>query len=197
MRFRLFGTEIYVSFLFCAVITLMLAVDRTGYCLPTLCAAAFHETGHLFAMWLIDCRPKSIRLVPASVSITSDFPRKRYGELLIAVSGPLFNIVLFCSLMINYKLTASDISFKYGIINMVIGCFNLLPVRGLDGGTVLETVLSRLFGDRDKAERTTKTITAVTGLALLFTASFLIIGGRINLSLIIVGIYVLICAFLR
>lgn len=197
MRFRLFGTEIYISFLFCAVITLMLAVDRTGYCLPTLCAAAFHEAGHLFAMWVSDCQPKSIRLVPASVSITSNFPKKKYGETLIAVSGPLFNMVLFCSLMINYKLTASNISLEYGIINLVIGCFNLLPVKGLDGGTVLEILLTKVVGGRDKAERTTKIISIITGLVLLFTATFLIIGGRVNLSLIITGVYILICAFLR
>lgn len=197
MRFRLFGTEIYVSFLFFAVITFMLAVDRTGYCLPTLCAAAFHETGHLFAMWISDCRPKAIRLVPASVSIVSEFPRKRYGEMLIAVSGPLFNIVLFCSLMINYKLTAGDISLTYALINLVIGCFNLLPVKGLDGGTVLEILLSGTLGGRDAAERVVKIISVIIGLVFLFTATFLILGGRLNLSLVIVGIYVLICAFLR
>ncbi|MBO4467707.1 MAG: site-2 protease family protein [Clostridia bacterium] len=197
MRFRIFGTQVYVSFLFFAVITVMLAFDRTGYCLPCLCAAAFHEIGHLFAMWISDCQPKAIRLVPASVSIISDFPRKKYGEFFIALSGPLFNIVLFCSLIINYRMTASEISFKYAVISLVIGLFNLLPVKGLDGGTILMLIIEKAAGSREKAEAVTKIITVIIGLLLLFVGAFLIIGGRINISIIIMGLYILICGFLR
>ena len=197
MRFRLFGTEIYVSFLFFAIITVMLASDRTGLCLPTVCAAAFHEAGHLFAMWICDCQPKSIRLVPASVSIISGFPRKKYGELFIALAGPLFNIALFASLFINYKLTVSNISFEYGIINLIIAAFNLLPVKGLDGGTVTTVLIEKGTKSREKAESVTKIVSVLTGLIILFFGVFLILRGKINVSVIIMGIYILICSFLR
>ena len=46
MRFKLLGTEFYVSFLFSAVITAMIAFDRTGYILPLLFAIVMHELGH-------------------------------------------------------------------------------------------------------------------------------------------------------
>ena len=55
MKFRLLGTEFYVSFLFAAVITAMIAFDRTGYILPLLFAIVMHELGHLTIMWLLDC----------------------------------------------------------------------------------------------------------------------------------------------
>ena len=58
LKFRLFGTEVYISFLFMAVITIMLATDRTGLILPSLFAIIMHEAGHLFAMWLLECAPK-------------------------------------------------------------------------------------------------------------------------------------------
>lgn len=196
MRFRVFGTEIYVSFLFFAVITVMLAADRTGYALPTLCAAAFHETGHLFAMWIFECQPSSIRLVPASVSITGPFPRKKSGEVIIALAGPLFNMVIACSLLLNYKLASSNISLQYGLINLIIGLFNMLPVKGLDGGTVLTVIFEKAAG-RTKAESMIKMITAIFGFLVLFAGLFLIIRGSINLSVIIMGLYILICAFLR
>ena len=197
MRFRLFGTEIYVSFLFCAVITVMLATDRTGYCLPTLCAAAFHEIGHLFAMWVFECQPKAVRLIPASISIVSPFPKKKYGEFVIAFAGPLINIVLFLSLMINYKITHSRISFEYGIINLVIGLFNLLPVKGLDGGTIVFLTAEKLTKNPVKAERTVKNITLFTGVLFIATGLYILYKGNINISFIIMGAYVLICAFLR
>lgn len=71
MRFKLLGTEFYVSFLFSAVITAMLAFDRTGYALPLIFAVVMHEGGHLLAMWILDCSPKRVRLVPAAVEITT------------------------------------------------------------------------------------------------------------------------------
>ena len=175
----------------------MLATDRTGYALPTLCAAAFHETGHLFAMWIFECQPRSIRLVPASVSITGPFPRKKNGEVIIALSGPVFNMVIACSLIINYKLASSNISLQYGLINLMIGIFNLLPVKGFDGGTVVTAIIEKATGNRMKAESAIKIITAVFGFLILFIGAFLILNGSINLSIIIMGLYILICAFLR
>ena len=73
MRFKLFGTEFYISFLFAAVITAMLAFDRTGFILPLFFAVLVHELGHLTAMWVLDCAPKRIRLIPAAVEITAKF----------------------------------------------------------------------------------------------------------------------------
>lgn len=197
MRFKLFGTEIYISFLFCAVITVMLATDRTGYCLPTLCAAAFHEIGHLFAMWVFECQPKAVRLVPASVSIVSPFPKKKYGEFIIALSGPLINIVIFLSLIINFKLTQSEISFEYGIISLVIGLFNLLPVKGLDGGTLILITAEKITKDHLKSEQLLKRITVIVGVLFIITGLYIIYRGHINISFLIMGIYVLICGFLR
>lgn len=49
----------------------MIAFDRTGYILPLLFAVLMHEGGHLAAMWILDCAPKRVRLVPASVEITA------------------------------------------------------------------------------------------------------------------------------
>lgn len=197
MRFKFFGTEIYISFLFCAVICFMLATDRTGYCLPTLFAALLHECGHLFLMWVFECQPKSIRLVPASISITGSFPRKKYGEFFVSLAGPLVNIFLFVSLYINYKITKSNVSLNFAAINLVIGLFNLLPVKGLDGGTLLFLTLKSRTNDILKCERIVKIVTFSVGTAVTALAIVLIVSGRLNLTALIVGIYILICGLLR
>ena len=197
MRFRVFGTEIYISFLFCAVISLMLATDKTGACLPTLLAALIHEFGHLFAMWIFECQPKSIRLVPASVSITGRFPKTRCGETVITICGPLANLGLFASLMINYKISHSEVSLSFALINLIIALFNLLPVNGLDGGTLLKLSVSKITGSAERGEKTVKIITVIIGTAVLCTAVILILNKKINISMLIVGIYILMCAFLR
>ena len=196
MRFKLFGTEIYVSFLFAAVITVMLATDRTGLVLPALFAVFMHEIGHLFAMWVAECAPKQIRLIPASVQIVRGLPKRKGGELTVALCGPAANIILFITLYINYASFGNETSLYYALLNLVIGVFNLLPMNGLDGGTVLYLMLCRKH-EIYRAALIMRIITAVSAAAVLVTAVLMAINGKINISLFIIGIYFLITALIK
>ena len=53
MSFKVFGIEIYVSFYFLAIITIMLYTDKTGLASVMLFAIFLHELGHIFAMILL------------------------------------------------------------------------------------------------------------------------------------------------
>ncbi len=196
MTFKLFGTKIYVSFLFAAVISLMLATDKTGLVIPTLFAVLLHECGHLLAMWAADCQPKEIRLVPASVEIIRGFSKKPSGELLISLSGPLANLVAAGALFANFSLTKNELSLHFSALNLVMGGFNLLPVSGLDGGNILEALLSRIT-DFWKAERAVKIITALFAVLSFFYGVFLSLRGNINISIFIVALYFLVCIFIK
>ena len=137
MRFKLFGTEFYISFLFSAVITAMLAFDRTGFALPLIFAVVMHEGGHLLVMWILDCPPKRVRLVPAAVEITAAFGCSRKKEIAVALAGPAVNLVLFFTLWFNFLAYKNEPVLVCALINLLICAFNMLPVTGLDGGTVL------------------------------------------------------------
>ena len=197
MRFRFFGTEIYISFLFSAVIAFMIATDRTGLVIPTLFSVLLHEVGHLIFMWIFECEPKSIKLVPASISITRGMSAKKYGDLLISLAGPMVNLIMFCSLYVNFLITKSAFSLDCALINLAFFIFNMLPVSGLDGGTVLKIILSKKFKDPLKAERIVRIITLAVGLLVGIIGITLIINGELNISVFIVAIYILISAFIR
>ena len=197
MRFRFFGTEIYISFLFSAVIAFMIATDRTGLVIPTLFSVLLHEVGHLIFMWIFECEPKSIKLVPASISITRGMSAKKYGDLLISLAGPMVNLIMFCSLYVNFLITKSAFSLDCALINLAFFIFNMLPVSGLDGGTVLKIILSKKFKDPLKAERIVRIITLAVGLLVGIIGITLIINGELNISVFIVAIYILISAFVR
>ena len=191
MKFKLLGTEIYISFLFAALITLMLATDRTGLVLPTLFAVLMHEIGHLFAMWVSECAPKRIRLIPASVQITSPLTKRYRNDIIIAVCGPLVNFILFFTLYFNYMVYKKDITLYYALLNLTIGLFNSLPVCGLDGGTVLKTIIAKRKGP-DKAAICLKIITIITALLIITAAIILTINHKFNMSLFIIGIYLIV-----
>ncbi len=196
MKFRFLGTEVYISFLFAAVISLMLATDKTGLALPTLFAVAVHETGHLFAMWLLDNTPKSIRLIPASVQITKSFSGRYKNDILIALAGPVVNLVLFLTLYINYLAFKNECILYYSLINLIAGAFNLLPVTGLDGGTVLFSLIAKKW-DINKAMLVLRIITLLLGAIALFLAVSLTIRGEINLSVYIVAIYLFVSVLIK
>ena len=123
MKFRLFGTEIYISFLFAAVITVMLATDKTGLIIPALFAVIMHEIGHLFAMWVLECAPKRIKLIPASVQITSSFSGRYKNDIIVAVCGPAVNFVLFFTLYFNYLAFKNQLVLYCALLNLIIGLF--------------------------------------------------------------------------
>ena len=196
MKFKFFGTEIYISFLFAATLSFMLAIDRTGLVIPTFFAVFIHETGHLLAMWASDCQPKSIRLIPSSVQIVQHFNVRPQQQALITLCGPVANIVVFLALFINFCAFKSDISLRFGILNLITAVFNLMPVSGLDGGTLLTLAIAR-HTDIYKAEGIVRIITAVFAFLIFIAGVYLWVSGTVNISVFIVSLYLGLCSVLK
>lgn len=196
MKFKLFGTEIYVSFLFCAVICFMIATDRTGLVIPTLFAVIIHETGHLLCMWACECQPKAIRLIPSSVQIIRPFSAKERNEIAITLCGPIANLVLFAVLLINYLSFKNMLSLQFAVLNLVIALFNLLPVSGLDGGTLLEGAIAH-FTDIYRAERIVRIITAAFAFFAFILGVYLWVSKKLNISVFIVAAYLGVCSLIK
>lgn len=196
MKFRVFGTEVYISFLFAATVSFMLATDRTGFMIPTFFAVLIHETGHLFSMWAGDCAPKEIRLIPASVQIVESFPRSSKAKVGIITAGPLANFAVAGALLINYYLSGSNIPLRFSLINAVLAVFNLLPVYGLDGGRLLCIFLCRKR-DLYSAMRIVKTVTLCIAAAVLIIGILLAVRGNVNISFFIISLYFVFCTFIK
>ena len=196
MRFRIFGTEFYVSFLFAAVITAMLAFDRTGFILPLLFAVLMHELVHLAAMWVLDCAPKRIRLVHAAVEITTKIQSGGKYEIFIALCGPTVNLLLFAVLFVNYLAFENDSYLTVGLINLLIGLFNLLPVTGLDGGTVLFNILCRKT-ELPRAGLIMRIINFSVAAAALIAAITLCFKGQFNLYFFILALYLAVMSIIK
>lgn len=196
MKIKVFGTEIYISFLFAALIAFLLATDRTGLIIPTLFASAIHEGGHLFAMWICECQPKSIRLIPTSMQIVRGFSSKPKGEIAIALLGPAANIAVFLCLLINFFLFGNEDILIFALINLILAIFNLLPVTGLDGGTVLKNIIARKT-DLYTAERKVRIVTLILAAIILFAGVYIALSGKFNISVFIMAVYLFICAVVR
>ena len=72
----------------------------------------------------------------------------RWGEALVAVAGPVSNIAIALIFTLVFRFTAGSMSVAFTeiigyiiLINIVLACFNLIPVPPLDGSKILFSLL--------------------------------------------------------
>ena len=110
---------------------LVLFVDTEGVSLVFLIAAAFHEFGHLMAIYLCGGKVMQIRLNATGGEIRYYLPRKtKIRESCIALSGCTFGFILSVTAFLSGMVMLCGAS-------TILTCFNLLPISFLDGGRAL------------------------------------------------------------
>ena len=111
-----------------------------GLLATVLWAAALHEMGHLAALRLLGAGITGFRLGLCGAVLETDSAGLSYGgELLAVLAGPAVNLV--CALVLGQLGwdTAAG-------AHLMLGAFNLLPVRPLDGGRALWLAAVWLLG---------------------------------------------------
>ena len=169
-----------------ALITLMLIYDKSGNAVHGVCAAVFHESGHLITMLLSGDSPQKISVGIYGIRIERhektciSYP----VEILIALAGPLFNLTIAMLMtLFNRDMTVSV------RMNIVIALFNLLPLTPLDGGRVLYYVLCSVK-NISFASKITKIITALGIVPLTVIGLLLFINNKQDYSLLLSSLYV-------
>ena len=197
MKFKIGDCEISISILFFAFIAVLFMFDQTAMMGLSLLAAILHETGHVLMMKAMKCPAKSIALKPGAVVINTAKIQKSYKQdILISIAGPLTNFMaaVFCVLLMNYLESPFISSFFW--INAALGTFNLLPIHGLDGGRILQSILLQKMN----ANRTNITILILTIIiitVILSAGVLLFLSEHRNLSLLIVGAYLGVLTLLK
>lgn len=114
-----------------------------------------HEFGHVLMARRFGIRTRDVTLLPigglARMESTGETPRQ---ELLIAVAGPLVNVVIAVGAFVWWRLSA-DPSGQFDaqllsapaplalmVANLFLVLFNLIPAFPMDGGRVLRALLS-------------------------------------------------------
>lgn len=186
--FKLFKIPLKVSYFFLSILAFLILLDRSGVLTVSLIAVVFHEIGHLFMMKFLKIQVESIDLNVATIKVNTVGILSVKDSLYIAFAGPLMNLIL--SLFLFFKIESLE---YFGISNLILFVFNMFPAKGLDGGDALYYLLNIL-----KVKSADKVYSRVS----LFSISALIISGGIlfffsksNITLLLVGIYLLILSF--
>jgi Zn-dependent protease len=167
-----------------------------------------HEFGHAFAAREFGIRTPDITLLPiGGVARLSRIPDKPWQELVVAIAGPLVNVVIAAVLIFVIHGTTEILQVerlenpriallgKLASINVMLVLFNMIPAFPMDGGRVLRSILAMLM------PYTLATQIAAwigQGLAILFAmvglGVFAIFGLRGNPLLIFIAFFIFVGA---
>ena len=106
-------------------------LDRWGVTLPFFLAAALHEAGHLGVLLVLGIPLRSLELSAAGALIRAEL-RGTPREAWALAAGPAVNLLLapFC-----WRLWP-----MFGLCNLSLGLWNLLPLPGRDGWGLLQRI---------------------------------------------------------
>ena len=158
-------------------------LDTQGLVPMAMAACALHELGHFLTLRRLGGRVRLIRLTAAGAEMVLSRPLGYWQEGLTALAGPGVNLLLallFC---------AWPGGTVFAGLNLVLACFNMLPVGRLDGGRALYCTLALLAGPGLAAG-------ARGWLDLLCTAAALAAGLALaavwgNVTLLLAGLWML------
>ena len=116
-----------------------------------------------------------------ATTIESD-SRSARDEALIALAGPITSILIGAALLAVGALTgARELRALFGwlgVINLVLGAFNLVPGYPMDGGRVLRAILWRLRGDPNAATRQAALVGRTVGYLMVAGGIYWALGLR-------------------
>ncbi len=173
----------------------------TVYVLAIFACVVLHEMGHALMARRFDVPTKRITLLPiGGVASLQRIPENPKQELLVAIAGPLVNVVIaaiifpFLSPISSYipearapnamsAITVDNLWFALFSINLILVLFNLIPAFPMDGGRMLRAGLAMQM-NRLKATSIASSIGQFLAVVFFFAGLFM------NPFLLLIGVFV-------
>jgi Zn-dependent protease/CBS domain-containing protein len=156
-----------------------------------------HEFGHILTARAFGVPTPDVTLLPiGGVARLARIPDEPLQEFLIAIAGPLVNVVIAGGLIVlagarldPHQLAAMDSGHaslvdRLAAVNLFLAVFNMIPAFPMDGGRVLRALLAIRLGHLRATE-----IAAATGQLVAFGLGFLGLFGNPLLIFIAVFVY--------
>ncbi len=177
------------------------ALDTVLFVVAVFACVVLHELGHAIAARRYGITTPDITLWPiGGIARLSRMPDDPAQEIVIAVAGPLVNVVIAAVLIILFHghfdlQSAATIENPQGgfiarlvTVNVILVAFNLIPAFPMDGGRVLRALLAFRLGRQRATE-----IAARIGQGLAFVFGFWgLMSG--NAILVFIAIFVFLAA---
>ena len=150
-----------------------------------------HELSHYLIAVLLGYKLNQITFMPYGAGISGNNIFKPSHEIIIALAGPAFNLII--SLICIALWWVFPVTYSYTELfvkcNLVLGLFNLIPLFPLDGGRILVAFLEK-YTSKLKLYKVMKIVGIV--VSVIFAITFLIsVFFKINLTYFFISVFLL------
>ena len=167
IKFKIFGINIKISFLFLCLICWFFINTNYKIALIYFFSLILHEIFHILAFIICSVKIELISFKVFGINIIKKQQVQFKKEFFILIFGCFGNLLLI--------LIFSILKLKLVVfVNLLILVFNMLPFEKLDGGEILKLVLERFLNFR-VSFKICKTLIYNRILLFLFVVLFLIL----------------------
>lgn len=177
-------------------VLVMLASILTGHFLAIITLfiiVLWHELGHVITAIRFGWTIREVKLLPfggvVEVEEAGTLPVRE--EVWVAIAGPVQNAILAGIGLALGQVGWVDPAWSDTFVraNLVIGLFNLLPILPLDGGRILQALISLYVPYHRTLMWSAKISLLFSGLTVITSFYPLFIGGLLHLNLLAVGVF--------
>ena len=99
LKIKLLGTTFRISYYFIFICTFLFLLDRTGVISASFLSVLVHEMAHIIFMKIFKVKLPLVEFSPGVVKISSQLFIPAYKRFVLALSGPILNII--CGLLLK------------------------------------------------------------------------------------------------
>ncbi|MEL7348970.1 MAG: site-2 protease family protein, partial [Pseudomonadota bacterium] len=160
------------------------AMQGVLFVLMVFACVILHELGHVIAAQYYGIRTPEITVLPiGGLARLERMPQKPSQELVVAIAGPLVNVVIAgvlwgllgarFDLSSMAELTAAGRTLQGQLlaVNVMLVVFNLIPAFPLDGGRIFRALLGYAMA-RDRATRLAARVGQAVAVVFAFAGLF-------------------------
>ncbi|AJA48411.1 putative metalloprotease [Clostridium pasteurianum DSM 525 = ATCC 6013] len=187
---------IKINKFFIPYIILLIFIGFNGNLITAFIMVIFHEFTHYFVARYFGFKSGNVEILPFGAVLTvNDFEEASFKEdLIISLSGPIFNLVLAVIFYIVYLYFHNTIINSLFLTNAALGVFNLVPALPLDGGRIFRNLMARKIRYR-LANFIIIIVSICIGSAFMLYYIYCFFKGQMNLSFGIIALYIIIYSF--
>ena len=160
---------------------LLISLDRTALSLVPFLAAICHELGHLAVMRTVKMDVREAKITLFGAEIRSVGYKNELSRAAVYAAGGAANIISALIVL----ATGFDGAYAelFVTCSFALAFINLLPIRSLDGGCIIEALLSHFAPNRAHAAVTVVSAVSLGILWLVAVYILLVCGGNLSLLL--------------